>query len=119
MAAKKRQLKPRPSVPPAAVGYADVKHHDLSMFVEWMRDRSNSSADLKKVLAKLEMLKANGIQWARPHVNHIDGTLWELKVRGDDTHRVYFRHEPPHARCVLYGTKNGQKADIERAKGIV
>lgn len=118
MATRKRQSKPASAVRPAAIGYADVTHHDFGPYVEWMRDRSNSPADLKKVLAKFELLKVNGIQWGHPHVHHIDGTLWELKIRGDNTHRVYFRHEPPHARCVWYGSKNSQKSDIQRAKGI-
>jgi putative component of toxin-antitoxin plasmid stabilization module len=100
------------------IGYERIDHHDLDMFVDWMRDRAKDRDDVKKVLAKLELLRINGIQWGRPHVRHISGTLWELKVRGKDTHRVYFRHETPAARCVWYGTNNGQEADIKNAQGI-
>ena len=117
--ARKRTSKraPEPTEPPA-IGYHDVTHADLGRFVTWMRDRAISADDVRKVLAKLELLKQHGIQWGRPHVRHIEGSLWELKIRGENTHRVYFRHEPPHARCVWYGTKSGQDEDIERAKGI-
>lgn len=118
-ASKKRKSRPSESAKVAPVGYASIDHDDVGRFVDWIRDRANSSSDMKKVLAKLELLKRNGIQWGQPHVRHIDGSLWELKIRGEgNTYRVYFRHEPPRARCVWYGTKNAQKADIESAQGI-
>lgn len=97
------------------IGYQRIEHADVREFVAWMRDRKLSDAQVAKVLSKLELLRVRGIQWGRPHVRHLDGTLWELKV---DALRVYFRHDPPVARCVCYGAKSTQDRDIKRAQAV-
>ena len=90
----------------------------MGEFVAWMRDRKLHKDDLTKVLAKLELLRVNGTGWGRPHVRHIAGELWELKVNGEhDAYRVYFVIQDGVVVCLAYGRKSTQDRDIIRAQG--
>ena len=85
-----------------------------------MRERKLHPDDLTKVLAKLELLRVLGTGWGRPHVRHLDGELWERKVKGGhDAYRVYFVVRDGAVRCYEYGTKSTQDADIRRAQGLL
>ena len=51
---------------------------------------SLSPREAERVIRKLDLLEALGTALDPPHVDHVDGRIWELRITGSIQHRVFY-----------------------------
>lgn len=90
----------------------DTKLADPARYDKWTK-RIDAQI-VARIVQKVRLLKAHGLDWGEGHVRRIEGNLYELKV---SKYRLYFRYEGTTARFVDFGEKDTQGRDIQRAKG--
>lgn len=79
-----------------------------------------STAKLK-ALWEVDLLEEYGTALTMPHAKHIEGDLWELRIRfASDISRVFYFYPLAHKIVLLHGfikkTNKTPKREIETAK---
>ena len=74
-----------------------------------------------KAIKEIKALRIYGNQWKYPHVSHIDGKLWELRIKSaSDISRIFYFFHVDNNIVLLHGfvkkTQKTPQREIERAK---
>lgn len=88
----------------------------IQVFLESLPEKLHA-----KALRDIDMLEKYGTMLTEPHVKHVEGKLWELRVKlGNDISRIFYFIAVRDTIVLLHGfvkkTQRIPKAEIERAK---
>ena len=71
---------------------------------------AQDQAQMAHIAHHINMLVILGIELGFPHTSHVQGPIWELRIRGRTQHRVLYFAARGHRLVLLHAfTKTGQK----------